>query len=168
LGYRAASNSLTYLPDAAMLRANAGGAAMFRLAAFLLAFLLSAPVFAQVRPINLGPQDNNLFGGIQGLTSLSSASGYESSSYDSRFQKRRRMFEERRAKEQERREKSRKMLAFGKVLTEEELAKAKFNLAHMLWKAGRVDSAKMHLAKILDDYPFTETADRARITLTRF
>jgi hypothetical protein len=142
---------------------------IIRLAAFLLIAVLSARAFAQVRPgrfepFNQPPQNNNLFGGNRGLP----LGGFESSSYDGPAEMRRRMMQQRRAKEQERREQSRKLLAtMGKVLTEEELARSKFNLAHMLWKAGRIDSAKAQLAKLLDDYPFTETADRARLTLAR-
>ena len=104
---------------------------MCRYAAFLLVGVLAAPACGQVRPARLGLQGDNLFGVGRGLTPLALSNGLSSNDYDSRAQMRRRMFEERRAKEQERREKSRKMVAFGKVLSEEELAKAKYNLAHI-------------------------------------
>ena len=54
----------------------------------------STPVAAQVRAINLGPQDNNLlggnlFGGVRGLPAIDANGGFESSDYDSPRAKRR-------------------------------------------------------------------------------
>jgi hypothetical protein len=142
-----------------------------RLAAVLLAVAFVSPAFGQARArfqANIQQDRDPLVGALPGIMPLMPGGG-SPESYDGsgrQLDERRRMMESRRAAEKERRDKSRQMTA-AKVLSEEDLAKSKFNLAHMLWVAGRIDSAKLQLSKLLDDYPSTESADRARMTLAR-
>ena len=51
------------------------------------------------------------------------------------------------------------------VLDSEQQAAAKYELSHSLWLAGRPDAARKWLGEILDKYPTTQIADRARQTL---
>jgi len=64
------------------------------------------------------------------------------------------------------REKTRSLIP-QKVWTEEELAEAKFKLAHQLYLNGKTESSAKWLEKIEEDYPDTLTANRARFVLTR-
>jgi hypothetical protein len=103
---------------------------------------------------------------------LSPSDSYnEPASYKSDWQiERERVLAKRRASRdaaKERREKTWASLPF-KFYSDEELARPKYNVAHMLWQNGKLDAAKNILAKLLDDYPKTDTADRAKGVLERF
>ncbi len=49
----------------------------------------------------------------------------------------------------------------------EQQAASKYELAHSLWKNGNAPAAREWLSEILDKFPSTQTADRARLTLAR-
>jgi hypothetical protein len=51
--------------------------------------------------------------------------------------------------------------------TYEELAGAKFRVAHLLWQGGNAPAARKWLDEIITKYGETETAARARITLAK-
>ncbi len=53
------------------------------------------------------------------------------------------------------------------VQDNEQQAESKYELAHLLWQNGNAGAARQWLAEILDKFPSTQTADRARQTLTR-
>jgi hypothetical protein len=55
-----------------------------------------------------------------------------------------------------------------KYYTDEDLAQSKYSIARQLWRCGRVDRSRLYLEQLIADFPFTETADRAKIVLTRF
>jgi hypothetical protein len=67
----------------------------------------------------------------------------------------------------ERRERTWATLPF-KFYSDEELARSKYNVAHLLWLNGCVDSSQRILQQLIDDYPDTSTADLAKNTLERF
>jgi hypothetical protein len=52
-------------------------------------------------------------------------------------------------------------------VTDEELAQSKFTCAHNLWLGGNVEAARRWLERLVKEYPATETADRAKITLAK-
>ena len=72
----------------------------------------------------------------------------------------------RRDDEQSRREKSRDAIPV-RVWSQEQLAQAKFKVAHMLFQDGNIDAAKNVLSKLVDEFPDTATADRAKVTLAK-
>jgi hypothetical protein len=74
--------------------------------------------------------------------------------------------QKRRDDEKERREKSRAAIPV-KTFTNEELAQSKFTCAHNLWLGGNVEAARRWLERLVKEYPATETADRAKITLAK-
>ena len=82
-------------------------------------------------------------------------------------QRRTQLMEVRREAVKSRREKLKATIP-EKDYTEEELAQSKFQVAHMLWQAGRINAARGQLLALLDDYPGTETAHRAKTALARF
>jgi len=67
----------------------------------------------------------------------------------------------------QRRERTWAMLPM-RIYSDEDYAKSKFNVAHMLWLNGRVDASRRHLEQLIDAYPQTDTADRAKFVLARF
>jgi len=74
--------------------------------------------------------------------------------------------QQRRDEEQSRREKSRDAIPV-RVWSEEQLAQSRFKVAHMLYLDGEIDAAKKVLGKLLDEFPDTATADRAKMTLAQ-
>jgi hypothetical protein len=74
--------------------------------------------------------------------------------------------EERRDEEKSRREKVRVSIPV-RTWSEEELAASRFKVAHLLYLDGNVDASKNVLTKLLDEYPDTVTADRAKLALAR-
>jgi len=74
--------------------------------------------------------------------------------------------QERRDEEKSRRDKSRDAIPV-RIWSEEQLAQSKFKVAHMLYLDGNVDAAKNVLSKLLDEFPDTATADRAKVTLAQ-
>jgi hypothetical protein len=118
---------------------------------------------------------------LAGYANLSSSyssagNGYADSLYspatwlspaDREREARREQMQERRNAEVTRREASRKSIP-AKTYTEEDYAKSKFNVAHMLWQNGNLDASRKRLELLIDEYPYTDTADRARITLAKF
>jgi len=81
-------------------------------------------------------------------------------------QRRTALAKKRRDEEKADREKSRAAIPVT-TLTDEELARSKFTCAHNLWLAGNVDSAKSWLEQLVREYPATQTADRAKVTLAK-
>jgi hypothetical protein len=81
-------------------------------------------------------------------------------------QRKMQLAEQRRDEEKSRREKSRDTIPV-RLWSEEQLAESKFKVAHMLYLDGNSDAAKGVLSKLLDEYPDTVTADRAKVTLAR-
>jgi hypothetical protein len=55
-----------------------------------------------------------------------------------------------------------------KYYSDEDLAKSKYSIARQLWQHGRVDAARQTLAKLIEDYPATDTAEGAKVVLERF
>jgi hypothetical protein len=55
-----------------------------------------------------------------------------------------------------------------KYYTDEDFARSKFTVAHMLWQNGRVDSSRRFLEQLIADYPLTDIAERAKVVLARF
>jgi hypothetical protein len=55
-----------------------------------------------------------------------------------------------------------------KIYSDEDYAKSKFNVARMLWQNGRVESSRRHLEQLINDYPQTDTPERAKVVLARF
>jgi hypothetical protein len=53
------------------------------------------------------------------------------------------------------------------VLTAEQRATARYELAHQLWLNGNPDAARRWLAELADKWPDTAVADRARVTLAK-
>src|SRR5437764_2942791 len=76
------------------------------------------------------------------------------------------MMQQRRQAEQSRRQTSRERLP-RPVQDDERLAAGKFQAAHLLWQGGNTAAARKWLGEILDKFPSTETATRARLTLAR-
>jgi thioredoxin-like negative regulator of GroEL len=72
----------------------------------------------------------------------------------------------RRLAEQARRQESRERLPKA-VQDPERQAAAKYELAHMLWKAGKHNAARLILFNVPIDYPQTAAADKARDVLDR-
>jgi hypothetical protein len=74
--------------------------------------------------------------------------------------------QQRRDEEKSRREKSRDAIPV-RTWSEEQLAQSRFKVAHMLYLEGEIDAAKKVLGKLLDEFPDTATADRAKLTLAQ-
>ena len=79
------------------------------------------------------------------------------------------MMQQRRDAEQARRKAAREQLAKKPrpVQNPETQAAAKYELAHLLWKGRQWQAAQKWLSDIVDKFPSTQTADRARQTLAR-
>jgi len=97
---------------------------------------------------------------------LGFASAYTPSPQLLERQRRLTMMQKRRDDEKARREASRAAIPT-RFWNDEELAAAKFQGAHLLWLRGNTPAARRWLETILDSYPHTATAERARITLAR-
>ena len=76
------------------------------------------------------------------------------------------MMQQRRQAEQNRRQATRERLPLP-IQDDERLAAGKFQAAHLLWQGGNTTAARKWLGEILDKFPSTETAARARLTLAR-
>jgi hypothetical protein len=74
--------------------------------------------------------------------------------------------QQRRDEEQSRREKVRMSIPV-RTWSEEELAASRFKVAHLLYLDGNIDASKNVLTRLLDEYPDTVTADRAKLALAR-
>jgi hypothetical protein len=74
--------------------------------------------------------------------------------------------QQRRDTEKTRRQTSRERLP-RPIQDNEHQAASKYELAHLLWQNGNAPAAREWLAEILDKFPSTQTADRARQTLAR-
>jgi hypothetical protein len=110
---------------------------------------------------------------------LSSSSTSDEASYESMYgaltpatslelerQRIMQLAQQRRDEEKSRREKSRNAIP-ARVWSEEQLAQSRFKVAHMLYLEGEIDAAKKVLDKLLDEFPETATADRAKLTLAQ-
>ena len=98
--------------------------------------------------------------------------GYEqgcATAREQQMQARTAQMQQRRDAEQARRKAAREQLAQKPrpVPNPETQAAAKYELAHMLWKGGNATAAQKWLGEIMDKFPNTQTADRARQTLAR-
>jgi hypothetical protein len=76
------------------------------------------------------------------------------------------MLQQRREDEQARRQAARTRLPLP-ITNDEQLAAAKYQLAHLLWQGGDAPAAHKWLETILAKFPDTQTADRARQTLAK-
>jgi hypothetical protein len=74
--------------------------------------------------------------------------------------------QQRRDEEKSRRDKSRDAIPV-RTWSEEQLAQSKFKVAHLLYLDGNIDAAKNVLSKLLNEFPDTATADRAKLTLAQ-
>jgi len=55
-----------------------------------------------------------------------------------------------------------------KFYSDEELARSKYNVAHMLWQNGRVEASRRNLEQLIDAYPKTNAAELAKVVLEGF
>ena len=94
--------------------------------------------------------------------------GYDQSCSPQREAQMRRiaLMQQRRQAEQNRRQAARDRLP-RPIHDDERLAAGKFQAAHLLWQGGNTTAARKWLDEILDKFPSTETAARARQTLAR-
>ena len=74
--------------------------------------------------------------------------------------------QQRRDSEKSRRQAARERLP-RPIQDNEHQAASKYELAHLLWQNGNPSAAREWLSEILDKFPSTQTADRARQTLAR-
>ena len=74
--------------------------------------------------------------------------------------------QQRRDEEKSRRDRNREAIPV-RVWSEEQLAESRFKVAHMLYLDGEIEAAKRVLGKLLDEFPETATADRAKATRAR-
>jgi hypothetical protein len=101
-----------------------------------------------------------------GSQSYSSYGQESPSCQPSRSQMRASQMRQRRDAENARRQASRERLP-RPIQDNEQQAASKFELAHLLWQHGNAPAARQWLAEILDKFPSTQTADRARQTLAQ-
>jgi len=126
-------------------------------------------------PANAGiptsfPMSNFVGSGNDNSGSLySSADGSSSwlSAADREREYRRELMAQRRDDEAARRDASRKSIPY-RFFWDEDYAKSKYNVAHMLYKNGNLDAARRVLTKLIDEYPETDMASRAKSTLEKF
>jgi hypothetical protein len=95
-----------------------------------------------------------------------SSFGQDSPSCQPRNDYRIAQMQQRRDMEKTRRQAARERLP-RPIQDNEQQAASKYELAHLLWKNGNAPAARDWLAEILDKFPSTQTADRARQTLAR-
>jgi TolA-binding protein len=55
-----------------------------------------------------------------------------------------------------------------KSYSDEDYAKSRFNVAHMLWQNGKAEASRRNLEQLIDDYPKTDAAELAKGVLERF
>jgi len=101
-----------------------------------------------------------------GSQSYSSYGQESPSCQPSRSQLRTAQMQQRRDAEKTRRQAARERLP-RPIQDNEQQAASKFELAHLLWQHGNGLAARQWLTEILDKFPSTQTADRARQTLAQ-
>jgi hypothetical protein len=52
--------------------------------------------------------------------------------------------------------------------TDEDYAKSRYKVAHMLWQNGRVEASRRNLEQLISEYPKSDTAELAKVVLERF
>ncbi|HMC11357.1 MAG TPA: hypothetical protein VKH44_08705, partial [Pirellulaceae bacterium] len=95
-----------------------------------------------------------------------SSYGQESPSCQPRNEIRIAQMQQRRDTEKSRRQAARERLP-RPIQDNEQQAASKYELAHLLWQNGNASAARHWLDEILDKFPSTQTADRARQTLAQ-
>jgi len=95
-----------------------------------------------------------------------SSYGQDSPSCQPRNEIRIAQMQQRRDAEKTRRQSARERLP-RPIQDNEQQAASKFELAHLLWQHGNGPAARQWLTEILDKFPSTQTADRARLTLAQ-
>ena len=138
-------------------------------AAFCFA-VLASDASAQSPGAAPAPAPPSALGDLSGTYAAALTSGAQSTYRPSpeylERQRRLTMMQKRRDDAKARREASRATIP-RRTWSDEELAAAKFQGAHLLWLRGNASAARRWLEMILTDYPDTATAERARITLAR-